>query len=183
MHEITSRFQIPGILKIPGISPPKREFVSCTILNVYRSLLFPFCLLLVSGCGGGPEGPALVPVSGKVAVDGKAVVGATVTFHPKQSGLNPSIGTTGEDGTYELVYSSQKGAVPGEYKVTVSYFTNPDGTPFQQTDEGMDIVQMEMQGKVKESLPAKYTDPQQTELSFTVPDGGTSEAHFHLTTH
>ena len=116
-------------------------------------------LLLLTGCGGGSDAPPLVPVSGKVTVDGSAVRGATVTFLPQQSGLNTSIGTTRDGGTFELFYSSSRGAVPGEYKVTVSYFANPDGTPFQQSDDGLDIEQMQMQGKVKQALPPKYHRP------------------------
>jgi hypothetical protein len=62
------------------------------------------------------------------------------------------------------------GAVPGSYKVTVSRTVGADGAPLV-VEEGMDAEQLKMGGQAKESLPPKYSDMEQTELTITVEKG------------
>ena len=66
----------------------------------------------------------VVPVKGKVSVNGKALTTGAVTFWPDDSKGNKSTfearGTIGEDGSYELYTREKKGAPPGAYKVTIT---------------------------------------------------------------
>ena len=47
-----------------------------------RRMLFVAAWLLVAAGCSGPKGPARVTVTGTVTLDGKAVEGANVIFHP-----------------------------------------------------------------------------------------------------
>lgn len=81
--------------------------------------------ILFSGCGEGTKKwPACYPVSGKVLVDGKPAVRASVTFHPLTpqpdgSLFGPST-FTNDDGSFQLTtFTSGDGAPAGEYAVTI----------------------------------------------------------------
>lgn len=87
---------------------------------------------VLSGCGGKVDsGPALVPVTGKVILDGKPLVGATVTFNPTQGTPgNGAFGVTDAEGKFTLTdYSLNPGCPAGDYGVTFSRMTQPDGSP------------------------------------------------------
>src|SRR5438445_13435252 len=78
--------------------------------------------LLTAGSGCGSGGPTLYKVSGKVTLDGVPVAGATVHFEPADSSqqTQPADAITGADGVYNLTtYTTNDGAVPGDYKVWV----------------------------------------------------------------
>lgn len=104
----------------------------------------------------------VVPVSGRVTVNGQPLAGAVVTFQPRklQQGERPgagSIGRTDAAGRYVLrqVTPNRPGAVVGEHSVTV---TPADGTP----------------GK---PLPREWRDGSRR---FVVPPGGTDQADFAI---
>ena len=74
-------------------------------------------LIMVAGCGG----IAPIPVEGLVLLDEQPLAGATVTFTPIGKGGQPAVGLTDDGGTFKLTNADgRSGAVPGEYKVTVS---------------------------------------------------------------
>lgn len=128
----------------------------------------------VMGCGGKPAGPEVIPVSGTVTLDGKPLADARVTFYPQVPKVNPSIGMTNAEGKYQLSHGAARGAVPGSYKVIVEHYVMPDGKPFKQDQEGMDIEQMKMQGKVAPGVPAQYSDVNQSPLKGEVTKGKTN---------
>lgn len=127
-------------------------------------------LAVVSGCFSKPQGPQPVPVSGKITLDGQPLAGARVTFDSDQ---RPAVGITSTDGSFKL----SLGALPGEYRVAVGDppgsggMTRPMAAPAHGQTEPEPVV-----------LPLKYSDPQKTELKFTVPASGTTAADFSLTT-
>jgi hypothetical protein len=144
-------------------------------------------LLLASGCGNQQSRQtdlpdSVPPVSGKVTLDEKPLKGATVLFNSADSSAPGAVGVTDAEGRYELSvgYSggeSKKGAIPGEYLVTVSLFVSPDGSPAPPPgpDEGP------MMSGAMESLPLRYWNVEETPLKATVgPDGGT-DFNFDLT--
>jgi hypothetical protein len=120
---------------------------------------------------------------------GKPLAGAEIYFvGEKISGF----GKTDAEGRYELV----QGAAPGKNKVYISKIEGAEGLALN-TEQGMDIEQLRtaaqsfesdnsQRGKVdpsklpKEIVPPEFSDPTRTKLSFTVPEGGTSNADFRL---
>jgi uncharacterized protein (TIGR03067 family) len=63
----------------------------------------------------------LASVAGTVTLDGKPLAKATVVFVPVKKGAQKAMGTTNEDGSFELTTGgNKKGAPAGEYKVVVT---------------------------------------------------------------
>jgi hypothetical protein len=70
-------------------------------------------------------------VSGKVTVGGQPLANALITFAPADG--SPSFGRTDADGSYNLIWSSQRGrsiegAQIGEHTVTITTFQPGDPT-------------------------------------------------------
>lgn len=112
------------------------------------------------GCGPDLEGaPDVVPVTGTVTINGEPFAGAGVSFRPdtdkgNESGFMPG-GATDASGKYELMATAgAKGAPPGWYKVVVMPPSAPPGS-----DEVVEVPEYNQ----------KYQDPEQTDLSFEVP--------------
>ena len=136
-------------------------------------------LLLLVGCGDGDTGPATVPVSGTLTLDGNPVAGAEVTFVHEAFA---AFATTDSEGRYELV----PGAVVGENKVVVSKWEGgPEGVEGEE-DDGLDAEQMRMMaetggaGMPKQMMPEEHSREATTGLSFDVPEDGSDAADFDL---
>ena len=133
-------------------------------------LLLAIFAFLHTGCGGGPK---VVPVSGRVTLDGKPLANATIQFVPvAESDEKPlpssSIGTTDADGSYSLVLNTNgntKGAVVGKHKVIITLGA-------QGGAEGTKPV-------YHKQLPERYN--RKTELECDVPADGREDANFNLT--
>lgn len=123
-------------------------------------------LLALLGCGGSNQ-PNLKPVTGKVIWKGKALAGAGVQFIPNGStGGGGGSGKTDANGQYTITYvRGQPGLLPGSYKVVVSKRVMPDGS-----EPPADVPPIE--SPAREVLPARYSDPHQTQLTRTVPESG-----------
>lgn len=130
---------------------------------------------LLTGCGeAGPEGAfTLVPVKGRVLMGTVPVADAQISFHidgAAPEGYMGSAAKTNSDGEFELTVGPRRGAVPGKYKVTVSKLTRADGTPLPaDATNGMDAMQLKMQGQVIESIPANFSQLPYTQLAYDVP--------------
>jgi hypothetical protein len=95
------------------------------------------------GCGG-PAGPKLGDVSGKVTLDGQPVADALVVFEPQEG--RPARGMTDAEGNYQLEYTQNaKGAAIGGYTVRIT-----TGRPASYA-EGQKVSD-----EVKETIPEKY---------------------------
>lgn len=160
---------------------------------MYRFVwLSMFCVLGLSGCGGGADGT--VNVSGTITLDGQPLSGANVNFI-SPDGKFAGYGKTNANGVFTLV----QGAKPGENRIVISKVDPaqlPAGGAFQfseNPEDGMDHGQLgammfDTTGTVRagtanitgETLPAEYSDPASTQLTFNVPDSGTSSADFRL---
>src|ERR1700743_2187426 len=82
-----------------------------------RLLIIGLACLTIFGCGGGPP---MGQVTGVVTLDGQPVVGAQVTFNPRQGGWESS-GITDQSGRYVLNYVHGKsGAVVGTHQVCIT---------------------------------------------------------------
>ena len=120
--------------------------------------------LLLAGCE--QRRYVIVPVSGRITLDGKPAEGVHVSFQP-QGGGPASVGVTNNEGRYTLrrIDTQQPGALVGTHRVYFSLVAenvSPD-------DAGRPL---------KSRLPEKYRKGM---ISFTVPPGGTDQADFSLT--
>jgi hypothetical protein len=152
------------------------------MMSATKKLIPLLFVCLVAGCEQdvreAPEDKAdLVPVGGKVTMDGQPLANATVMFAPVGEKADLAYyGITDLSGTFSLLSPTQRpGAAPGAYTVVISKYARPDGTPFPP-DAGSDVL-----GTGVEHVPARYSNPQQTELRATVPAGGKEDFEFPLT--
>ncbi|MEQ1825437.1 MAG: carboxypeptidase-like regulatory domain-containing protein [Pirellula sp.] len=85
--------------------------------------LLSVCLVFVLGCGGDDSNrPKTYPVTGTVKLNGNPVDGAMITFNLTE-GKGNAIGSTDAKGNYALTtFKPGDGAVPGQYKISVSKF-------------------------------------------------------------
>jgi hypothetical protein len=115
-------------------------------------------LFAASGCSG--RGP--VPVSGVVTVEGGGPLAeVNVTFLPISGKGRPATGQTDSEGYFQLTtYQPDDGALPGEYKVTISISV--------QTGARWD---KKSPPRILPILPA-YSNPVQTPLTQVVPTEG-----------
>lgn len=127
------------------------------MLKINRRLILVTLMLgMITGCGGNsaevPE--ELIPVSGKVTLDGKPTSHITVLFNPaKNTAGTGGYGVTDGEGKYALVHrSNQPGIEAGEYIVTFSKVGLPDGSPIPEGKNAADVGAIQL-------LPDKYTNP------------------------
>lgn len=131
-------------------------------------------ITLVAGCGGRFE---TASVTGVVTLDGAPLSNASLYFQPQRRGDDPlvgppSIGVTDEEGRYNLrTTEGGRGAVVGRHRVSISTFESRMVDP--QNSDRVETVS-------EERVPSRYRSP--TELTFTVPSGGSDSADFDLTT-
>jgi hypothetical protein len=125
-------------------------------------------LLLVVGLAG-CSGKGLVPVDGVVTLDGKPLADATVTLLRSEGPVNERVffGETDATGRYTILSADRDstGAPPGEFKLTISSVKMP-----ANINETTKLP--------PERVPPRWRNGSQT---FTVPEGGTTEANFVMT--
>jgi hypothetical protein len=119
-------------------------------------------LLPGSGCGGGPP---LLPVSGKVTLDGQPLTGGGVTLVPqnadKDSKVPPPVGQIDANGQYVIYTGGRAGAPEGKYKVTV--------TPPTRVEVS--------KGVPKLPFPKEYSDGRRTPLVIEVVPSAAAGAY------
>jgi hypothetical protein len=124
-------------------------------------------LLLVASLMGCSSGETRLPVAGKVMWHGRPLTSGAVILRPDAAKGNTSKheprGTIDPEGSYQVATAGQAGAPPGWYKVGV-VATEP-GDPNNPY-------------AIRKSLiPAKYGDPEQSELSLQVVPAPTPAAY------
>jgi hypothetical protein len=117
----------------------------------------------------------IAPVSGRVTLDGKPLENVHVAFQPiaRPGDVNPgggSYGVTNAEGRFTLllVEGEQPGAYIGKHRVEITARSAP--IP--------DNIDLAKRPTPKVFVPEKYS--RNSELTFDVPPGGTSEANFEL---
>lgn len=120
----------------------------------------PLCAAAaLAGCGRSKVGEVLqtFPVSGLVTVNGHPASGVSVTFLPV-GGTRGQGGyaVTGEGGRFTVMSADGSTGVPeGDYKVLVSKWTLPDGSPIPAGSTAADVG-------AENQLPELYSDPGQS---------------------
>jgi hypothetical protein len=138
---------------------------------MWRAVLVPF-LALAAGCGG----EKFAPVSGRVTLNGKPLIGATVSFQPvapdgSANAAPGSVGKTGANGEYILTGSDGRaGAWVGKHRVMITLVTEVAEADARPPRGGW---------PQKEKVPAKYNSA--SKETYEVPAGGTTGADFALT--
>ena len=124
-----------------------------TLYNIGLIALLLFVTLVFSGCS---DNRAPAKVTGTITLDGKPLVGATVTFTP-DDGSRISQAMTNAEGWYELRFTAQlKGATVGTHRVAV-----------QSGD--LEVPMEAGASYVPETIPKKYNT--ETELTATLKSG------------
>lgn len=146
------------------------------MLKTTNAVTFLF-LMVAAGCSQSLENDPdastskgeLVEVTGTVMLDGSPLGNAFVRFEP-DSGTKGTMswGLTDSSGSFRLQKNNNlQGCHVGRHKVTVSKFARKDGTPLPKDVDGATAAAEGM-----EHLPPRYSDLDQTELSFDVPKEG-----------
>jgi hypothetical protein len=132
---------------------------------------------LLGGCS--KAGYKVVPVSGKVTLDGKPVPNLTVTFQPvaadSSAGPRPAaVGSTNDQGEYELTVPDpsgpKKGALVGKHRVA---FTRSVPSTGPSSDLGVRMTP----DPVLDPVLARY---QRAPFEVEVPAAGTKLMNFEL---
>ena len=139
-------------------------------------VILGFAVMLCLGCNGkkaeeGPDFSKLLPVRGTVALNGKPLVGAVVTFLPKSWGA--AVGETDANGQYSLEYGARPGVPPGPYKVSVSLLISTDGQT-QGLAPRSALYQPPSMVGAKEVMPPEYADLGRSKLTAEVKEGAKS---------
>ncbi|MCC9606360.1 carboxypeptidase-like regulatory domain-containing protein [Blastopirellula sp. JC732] len=141
------------------------------------------CLIMSVGCA--EQGPSLGAVSGTVTLDGKPLPNVIVSFVPVTGG-RPSVGTTDENGKYQLAFVDRLGALTGKHKVSITTVVQGDDIDFSEiSSDDPRYEEMVLARKsdydnavVKEPLPAAYNS--KSELIREV-ESGANAIDFALT--
>jgi hypothetical protein len=150
--------------------------------------------MLTVGCAGGggeEENYTLVPVTGKVLLDGKPLEGASITFNAADGNKPATDGgdVTGVDGSFSAKYRNRSGLAPGNYKITInrpkSAIAGRPLPPELVNDHFMASLAIDAAKKGKGSRkaadqPWPYEDPSRTPLSHEVSQGGDADLQFEL---
>src|SRR5262245_61322233 len=137
-------------------------------------------LLTTQGCG---SGPAYVPVSGTVRLNGEPYKDAIVTFQPMATATNSNPGRgssayTDNGGRFVLLtFEGGEGAVPGKHRIRIA-------------TKGADIAIEPEKGTSDNATPVRKqkTDPIprawniESDKEFEVPKNGTDKADFDIKT-
>ena len=122
---------------------------------------------VMTGCGSAEPDADLIPVSGKVKMDGKLVTtGGSVSYRDATGMIQPT-GEIKSDGTYTLIHNRQEGAPIGEYRVVVFAWEPKEATARHG-------------GLPRLIVDPKYTNPSTTPLRVEVKQGATP-GHYDLT--
>jgi len=139
-------------------------------------------LASVAGCGGGADDaakrnrPKVVPAQGIVTYKGSPVTGATVVFSPT-AGTNAASALTDSSGRFSMsAFPPDPGAVPGQYKVSITKTEQAAAQPAGGHDEPP------AEGAAPKSLiPEKYGSAETSGLVADIPEGGKTDLKFELT--
>jgi hypothetical protein len=139
--------------------------------SLSRNSLLLFCLWLpaIGGAAGCGKKANIVPVSGRVTVDGQPLADVAINFGPLTGGLDgayASYGKTDADGRYtlKLVDNGQGGAMVGKSRVTLN-----ESTSGGESDGAAPRVQFKLPPTARDGT-----------LQFEVPPGGTDAANFEF---
>jgi hypothetical protein len=145
-----------------------------------RSLVLCFFASLLVGCGGSADdAPDVVPVKGKVLVDGKPLSAGTIDFYPDEAQGTKGPGATGEispTGEFTMISpGNREGSMVGHFKVTITCPFDPGGGSSPSGELKVP------EGSVQCELPAKYSEYENTPLTVEVKAEGNEDLVIEVT--
>lgn len=176
---------------------------------MYQKCFVALAVIVVAGCNK-PPSMKTCPVTGTVTYNGKPLEGATVVYVPPSPDAPRASGTTDAEGKFSLTTYVRpqellRGAVPGDYKVTVIKQTiemEPQAAAAMKNyadlpAEEKKKLALKMMGREsrapgqitekavrkgpKDELPEKYGKPETSGLTDQVVVGETDPREFKLT--
>ena len=136
-----------------------------------RRVLLLLPLVALAGCSrSGPPLPTAVPVKGRVLLpDGQPLRQARVMFNPTGIPAIEAFADLDANGAFSLqTYRPDDGAVPGEYKVTISPYDykSRTGSPTPTPGAGR--------------IPRRYLDAGSTDVTVKVEPAGNTGLEIRL---
>ncbi len=146
-----------------------------------------FCLFAI-GCAGDDGLPRTVNTAGTVFLDGKPIDGASIVF-AEADGVNFARGFSDSNGRFSMdAFETKKGAVPGNYKVTVSKTVTVEKAVNQAQVKALaeDAEHAASGGEGANAswvndLPQRYATFTTSGLTAVVPEDGTDDIKLELT--
>ena len=142
------------------------------IMMRWRSYVIVAALVAgLAGCGP-DDGLGRTPLEGKVTANGQPLNGALVRFIPIGSTQGPGASArTGPDGSFVLVddRGNSGGIVPGTYRVAVSQYLLPDGTPIPEGKSELDFPE------ARQQMPPRLNSAEASPLEYTVKESGNED--------
>ncbi len=129
----------------------------------------------IAGCNSQPTGDIVktAPASGTLTFRGEALEYYRVGLFPTDN--RPAMGVTNAEGKFVLgTNKPDDGAVIGEHKVAITYVGPPSTNP----EEGMTVFTPPPPPKHK--IPAKYGNPETSNLKVDIPKSGNKEIKLDL---
>lgn len=140
--------------------------------------LLAIILLAAAGCGGRRPGPPLVPVTGRVTLDGQPMQPGIVTFFDAE--LQGTSAMIGPDGRYRVVCDRGPGLAAGEYKVTVQAI-EPAADPSRPSlPHELPHELVRPPTRPSQTVPTAFQSRDRTPLRFTVSPSGDRELVFDV---
>jgi hypothetical protein len=129
-------------------------------------------LALSIGCGdSGPKRPKTYPVRGTVTYNGEPVVDANLNFQ-LAVGSGNAFAKTDSEGKYELMtFEHGDGAVPGDYRVSITKYESPPPPPARPSMAGYVPPPRRAAAFSKNLLPRKYSNAAHSGLTAKVVAG------------
>jgi hypothetical protein len=131
------------------------------------------CAAALSSCGK-HEAETLLPVRGRILLDGKPVTRGSVSLRPEGTKTwDQPTGMIGSNGEYVVYTSGREGVPPGKYRVVVFV------TDARESSSGAAHP-----GLPRSLIPERYNDPQQTPFHVEVtPHPSPGAYDLELTSH
>jgi len=142
-------------------------------ISVWQGIgLFAGFLALSIGCGDSRPGrPKTYPVSGTVTYNGEPVVDANLSFQ-LAIGSGNAFAKTDSAGKYELMtFEHGDGAVPGDYRVSITKYESPPPPPARPSMAGYVPPPRRAAAFSKNLLPRKYSNAAHSGLTAKVVAG------------
>jgi hypothetical protein len=145
---------------------PSPVRVKTSIAPAVNRIAFLISIALAAGCSD-ESGPQLVPVSGRVLLDGTPIGPGSLSLRPDPAAgsWDQPAGMIADDGSYRVFTNGHVGALAGDYAVVVFIHEQP-------TDSGSAHP-----GLPKSLIPTRYNDATTSGLSLTVSSDAPPDAY------